>query len=82
MEVTATKFVRSFAQYRDQAFKGPVIVKNHDRVVGVYLSADDYARLRLGSRQAYRAGELPEDARAALDEAVYPSDDELKSLGL
>lgn len=46
------------------------------------LSFEEYAKLRRAARQVYRAGDLPEDARTAIDAAVYPSDAELKALGL
>jgi hypothetical protein len=85
MEITASQFVRHFGQYQDEAIRGPVVVKSHDRVVGAFLSPADYAafaRMRQASRQAHRAGELPAEARAALDAATYPSEDDLSALGL
>ena len=82
METTASQFVRNFSQFQDQAIKEPVIVKSHNRIVGVFISADDYERMHRAARQAYRAGELPADAREALDAAAYPTEAELKALGL
>jgi hypothetical protein len=85
MEITASQFVRHFGQYQDEAIREPVVVKSHDRVVGAFLSPADYAafaRMRQASRQVYRAGELPADAREALDAAAYPSEDDLVALGL
>lgn len=79
MEITASQFVRNFGEYQDQAIREPVIVKSHNRVVGVFLSPDDYARLRRAARQVYRAGELPAEARAALDDDSYPSEEDLKA---
>ena len=38
MEITASQFVRHFGQYQDEAIRGPVVVKSHDRVVGAFLS--------------------------------------------
>lgn len=46
------------------------------------LSPEERARLHRAARQVYRAGELPEEARAALESAVYPSEKELAELGL
>lgn len=54
MEVSATKFVRSFAEYRDKSVKEPVIVKNHERVVGVFVSADHYAIVQAAKALALR----------------------------
>ena len=85
METTASQFVRHFGQDQDEAIREPVIVKSHDRIVGAFLSPADYAafaRMRQASRQVYRAGELPAEARAALDLAAYPSEDDLAALGL
>lgn len=84
MEITASQFVRRFGQYQDQAIREPVVVTSHNRVVGVFISADDYDRMRRASRQVYRAddGGLPAEAEAALAAATYPSEDELKNLGL
>jgi PHD/YefM family antitoxin component YafN of YafNO toxin-antitoxin module len=61
MEVSATKFVRSFAEYRDKSVKEPVIVKNHERVVGVFVSADDYAIVQAAKalRRSITLEEMP-----------------------
>ncbi len=85
MEITASQFVRHFGQYQDEAIREPVVVKSHDRVVGAFLSPADFAafaRMRQASREVYRAGELPAEARAALDAATYPPEDDLVALGL
>ena len=82
MEVNASAFVRNFGHYQDAAIKEPVVIKSHNRVVGVFLSADDYERLRRGVRQVHRAGELPAEVRQAIDEAAYPSDEEFAAAGL
>ena len=82
MEITASQFVRRFGQYQDQAIREPVIVTSHNRVVGVFISAEDYDRMRRASRQVYRAGDLPAEAQEALAAATYPSEDELQALGL
>ena len=82
MEASASAFVRNFGHYQDEAIKEPVVIKNHNRVVGVFLSPADYDRLRRTVRQVHRAGELPAEIRTAIDEAVYPSDDEFAAAGL
>lgn len=82
MEANASAFVRNFGHYQDAAIKEPVVVKSHNRVVGVFLSADDYDRLRRAVRQVHRAGELPADVRSAIDEAAYPTDEEFAASGL
>jgi hypothetical protein len=58
------------------------MVKSHNRIVGVFILAQDYEVMHRAARQAYRAGELPADSRAALDTAEYPTESELKTLGL
>ncbi len=82
MEVTVTQFIRNFAHYREQAKETPVIVKSRSRVVGAFISADQYAQLRRASRQTYRVEDLPDDAVAAIRTATYPSEEELKALDL
>jgi len=82
MEISASTFVRNFSQYQDEAIKEPVIVKSHNRVVGVFMSHEDYTRLRRGSRQAYRVDEMPDELYAAIERATYPTDEEIVAAGL
>ncbi len=82
MEANASAFVHNFGHYQDVAIKEPVIINSHNRVVGVFLSADDYDRLRRAVQRVHRAGELPPEVRAAIDEAIYPSDEAFTTAGL
>lgn len=73
--VSATKFARNFAHYKDQAIHDAVIVvTSHDRVIGGYLSARElanYERLKAREREVLRVGELSDDIIASLRAAEY-----------
>jgi hypothetical protein len=73
--VKATDFVRNFARYQHEAFRGRVIVvTSHDRVVGGYLSADElahYERLKAREREVLVVGELDDTAIADIEAARY-----------
>lgn len=80
MEVSATKFVRAFAEIREKAADGPVIVKDHNRIIGGWVSPADLERLHAASRQAYRVEDLPDEAIKALEAATYPTAAEIGDL--
>jgi len=73
--VKATEFVRNFARYQHEAFRGGVIVvTSHDRVVGGYLSADElahYERLKAREREVLTVGELDDAAVTDIEAAEY-----------
>jgi len=72
--VTATDFVRSFAQRKDDAFREVVKVTSHGRVIGGYLSAPDlehFERLKRREREVLIIGELPDDVIADIEAAEY-----------
>ncbi len=81
-EIAASRFVRNFGRYQDEAIKEPVIVKSHDRVIGVFVSPEDYARLKRGSRRAHRVAELPQEYHAAFEATTYPTEEEIKAARL
>lgn len=80
MQISATKFVREFAAYREKAADGPVIVTDHNRIIGGWVSPTDLTRLRAMSRQAYRTEDLPDDAKNAIEGATYPTAAEIAAL--
>ncbi len=80
MEVNATKFVRSFAEIREKAAEGPIIVKDHNRIIGGWVSPADLERLHAASRQARRVEDLPDEAIKAIEAATYPAADEIGDL--
>jgi len=61
VEVNATKFVRSFAKYREHSVKEPVVVKSHERVIGVFVSAEDYQIVQAAHelRQSFTLKDMP-----------------------
>lgn len=80
MQISATKFVRAFAEIRESAAHGPVIVTDHNRIIGGWVSPADLARLRAVSRQAYRTADIPDDAKQAIEGATYPTAAEIAAL--
>lgn len=61
--VEASKFVRAFGRYQDEAYREVVKVTSHGRVVGGYLSAHDlelFERLKRLQREVLVVGELTE----------------------
>ena len=43
--VSATRFCREFATWQRRAQREPIEVRNHETVIGYYVSAEEYARL-------------------------------------
>lgn len=82
MEINASQFVRNFGQYQDQAIREPVIVTSHNRVVGVFLSPDDYTSLRRASLKSYHGANIPDELVKAIEDTSYPSDEEFAAVGL
>ncbi len=82
MEISATNFVRNFGQYQDHAIREPVIVKSHDRVIGVFVSPEDFACIHRAKRQVYRLQELPAEHLAAIETGTYPTDEEIAASDL
>jgi len=76
---TATDFARRFSRIKEDVREHGVIrVVSHDRSVGAFLSPkefENYERLKLQEREIMKAGEIPEDFLAALDDAVANYDD-------
>ena len=73
VRVTASEFARNFGRYRDAAQREPVAVANHDRVTSVLVSAadyDEYQRLKALATRALFAGELSDEALAAIGSAT------------
>ncbi|MGP3699498.1 hypothetical protein [Rhodobacter sp. NSM] len=71
---TATDFARRFSRIKEDVREhGIVRVVSHDRVVGGFLSPkelENYERLKAQEREILKAGEIPQEFLAALDEAV------------
>lgn len=74
VRVTSLEFQKRFGRYRELAQREPVTVTSHGRDSLVVLSADEFARLQaLDTRRAYHPSQLPDDLKAALDDAQPPS---------
>jgi len=76
LEVAATKFTKNFGRYRDEAqsSREPVRVTSHGRVIGGWLSAQElehFERLKRQERQVHIVGALPDNIRAAIEDAEY-----------
>ena len=72
LTVASTEFQNRAGLYIEQAGKAPVFITKHSRPVRVLLDIGEYERLKARDmRQAYFAGELPEDAVAAIAKAEY-----------
>ncbi len=72
--VDATAFRRDFERYQAEANREPVKVTSCGRLIGGFLSAHDlehYERLKRRERQAYVAGEIPDDLIEAIEKAEY-----------
>ncbi|QCI98349.1 hypothetical protein [Agrobacterium larrymoorei] len=70
LQVSATKFSRSFARYQDEAHSAGVIeVTSHDRVIGGYLSAkelENYLRLKKNEREVVTFEEFDDETLSEL----------------
>jgi hypothetical protein len=70
LQVSATKFSRSFARYQDEAHSvGIIEVTSHDRVVGGYLSArelENYRRLKNSEREVVAFSEFDDEMLSEL----------------
>jgi hypothetical protein len=77
-KVSASQFVRNFGRYQDEAIRSKVIVvRNYNRVVGGYLSADaleHYERLKAREREVPRADELDDATIAEISTADHGAD--------
>lgn len=84
VRVTATEFAKNFGRYRDEAQRAPVVITNHGRTTGYFLSPQEFAeleRLRAYERRAYRIEELPgEIFEAIMDSRMDPRHDHLNAL--
>jgi hypothetical protein len=80
MQVSAKKFVRGFAEIRESAANGPITVTDHNRIIGGWVSPADLAQLLAASRQEYRAEDLPDNAKKAIEPATYPTEAEITDL--
>ena len=84
LEVPATEVAKRFSRYRQAAQREPVGVTHHGRVAEVLSSKhdyDEYMRLKSRATRALWAGEISDEALAALERArVDPRHDHLNTL--
>jgi hypothetical protein len=66
IRVTSTEFGKEVGRYQDMALAQPVVVTRNGRDRTVMISCDEYLRLKRRDRQAFAAGELPDDVIAAV----------------
>lgn len=72
--VTAAELQKQFGRFRDLALREPVSVTHHGRDSLVILSSDEYLRLKaMDTRRAFHPWELPDDLKAALNNAEPPA---------
>lgn len=74
---TATDFCRHFGRYQREVLLEPIAVNSHGRATGYFVSEADFAHyqdLLRREREVLRAGNLPEDVRAAIIAAEYPEE--------
>lgn len=60
--VDATTFRRDFGRYKEEAFREPVKVTSHGRIVGGFLSSHDlehFERLKAREREVLAAADPP-----------------------
>lgn len=73
--VPATTFARRFAHFQDKAIRSKmIVVTNHDRIVGGYLSATELQnseRLKARERHILKVGELPDQVIVDIEAAEY-----------
>lgn len=74
--VTSAEFVRQFGTYQRKVQREEVAVTSYGKVVGYYVSAEDFEILQQAkaARQAYHPGELTEDMWADIDRAEPSAD--------
>ena len=73
--VSATKFVRNFTAYRDQANRdGVVEIESHGRVIGAFISAaelETYRDLKGQMPENVKPEDLDEEWMDAIDNAEH-----------
>jgi hypothetical protein len=75
MQVSATKFSRSFARYQDEAHSvGLIEITSHDRVIGAYLSAKElehYLLLKKKEREVVLFSEFDDEMLSELENTKW-----------
>lgn len=66
--VSATDLARRFGRWIVRAIREPVAVHRHGHESVYPVSADEYHRLK---RQAFSAGDIPDDVAASIERAEY-----------
>lgn len=70
VKATAADVARQFSHFADIALISPVIVTKNGRERNVLLSIDEYNRLLLRHRVAYRAEETPDEFMKEIDNLI------------
>ncbi len=70
--ITTAEFMRHFGRYHDQAQKEPITLTKHGRPSVVVLPVDLFEKLAGNQdvRQAYAAGEMPDDIASLFSEQL------------
>jgi hypothetical protein len=83
-EVTASKFVKHFGQYKEQVQREPIAITSHGRTSGYFVSEQEYSEyllLKSRSRKVFGVTELPSETMIAIAEAkMSEAHDHLNSL--
>ena len=74
--ITSTELRGKIGVYVEKALAEPVSITRHGRQALVLLSAEEYRTLKTKAterptRQAFKAGDLPDEVRKALQEVDY-----------
>ena len=73
IRVSSAEFDRDAGRYQDVALSEPVMVTRDGHDSAVLISAEEYRRLNRQNRQAFAAGDLPDDVlEAARDAKMDP----------
>ena len=76
--VTASEFQHAFGALSDKARRGPVVITKHGRDSLVFMSAEEWERLKCRDRRFGLTTDLPEEWVEAVRSAKVP--DEFASL--
>lgn len=68
--VTSKEAHRNWKLVTDKALRAPVVITAHGRPRHVLMAYEDYERLRLQTRRAYRTDDLPADLAGEILEGM------------
>jgi hypothetical protein len=80
--VPAAEFVRNFDRYKLEAQRDAVPVSSNGRIVGYFVAADQFEKMRRGMRRSFDLAELGDAEFAAIESAAQmdPRHDHLNKI--